>query len=45
MSTPTITTLALLAPGNFADDDPNTGLEETPQLFEYGEYGERLGFD
>ncbi|MFD5406293.1 LLM class flavin-dependent oxidoreductase [Streptomyces griseorubiginosus] len=42
MSTPTITSLALLTPGNFADDDPYTGLEETLQLFEYGE---RLGFD
>ncbi|MER6135557.1 LLM class flavin-dependent oxidoreductase [Streptomyces sp. NPDC001815] len=42
MSTPTISSLALLTPGNFADDDPYTGLEETLQLFEYGE---RLGFD
>lgn len=42
MSTPTITSLALLTPGNFADDDPYTGLEETLQLFEHGE---RLGFD
>ncbi|MER6489870.1 LLM class flavin-dependent oxidoreductase [Streptomyces griseorubiginosus] len=42
MPTPTITSLALLTPGNFADDDPHTGLEETLQLFEYGE---RLGFD
>jgi alkanesulfonate monooxygenase SsuD/methylene tetrahydromethanopterin reductase-like flavin-dependent oxidoreductase (luciferase family) len=42
MSTPTITSLAFLTPGNFADDDPYTGLEETLQLFEYGE---RLGFD
>ncbi|MFJ3899847.1 LLM class flavin-dependent oxidoreductase [Streptomyces sp. NPDC090083] len=42
MSTPTITSLALLTPGNFADDDPGTGLEETLQLFEYGE---QLGFD
>ncbi|MFD4526262.1 LLM class flavin-dependent oxidoreductase [Streptomyces sp. NPDC058470] len=42
MSTPTISSLAFLTPGNFADDDPYTGLEETLQLFEYGE---RLGFD
>ncbi|MCW7945044.1 oxidoreductase [Streptomyces hygroscopicus] len=42
MSTPTITSLAFLTPGNFADDDPYTGLEETLQLFEYGE---RLGYD
>ncbi|MFG3590689.1 LLM class flavin-dependent oxidoreductase [Streptomyces sp. NPDC047990] len=42
MSTPTITSLALLTPGNFDDADPYTGLEETLQLFEYGE---QLGFD
>ncbi|WP_069762150.1 LLM class flavin-dependent oxidoreductase [Streptomyces sp. LUP47B] len=42
MSTPTISSLAFLTPGNFADDDPYPGLEETLQLFEYGE---RLGFD
>ena len=42
MSTPTIGSPAFLTPGNFADDDPYTGLEETLQLFEYGE---RLGFD
>ncbi|MGQ5635693.1 MULTISPECIES: LLM class flavin-dependent oxidoreductase [unclassified Streptomyces] len=42
MSTPTITSLAFLTPGNFADDDPYTGLEETLQLFEHGE---RLGYD
>ncbi|MFF3736615.1 LLM class flavin-dependent oxidoreductase [Streptomyces sp. NPDC002566] len=42
MSTPTITSSAFLTPGNFADDDPCTGLEETLQLFEYGE---RLGYD
>ncbi|WP_369264795.1 LLM class flavin-dependent oxidoreductase [Streptomyces sp. R35] len=41
-SVPTISSLAFLTPGNFADDDPYTGLEETLQLFEYGE---RLGFD
>ena len=38
----TITSLAFLTPGNFADDDPYTGLEETLQLFGYGE---RLGYD
>ncbi|MFJ3669574.1 LLM class flavin-dependent oxidoreductase [Streptomyces sp. NPDC090106] len=42
MSTPRITSLALLTPGNFADDDPYTGLEETLQLFEHAE---ELGFD
>ncbi|MEV6028479.1 LLM class flavin-dependent oxidoreductase [Streptomyces sp. NPDC052036] len=42
MSSPEITSLAFLTPGNFDDDDPYTGLEETLQLFEYGE---RLGFD
>ncbi|AZP22427.1 LLM class flavin-dependent oxidoreductase [Streptomyces aquilus] len=41
-STPSITSLAFLTPGNFADDDPYPGLEETLQLFEYSE---RLGFD
>jgi hypothetical protein len=35
--TPRITSLAFLRPGNFADDDPYPGLEDTPQLFEYGE--------
>ncbi|WP_405988123.1 LLM class flavin-dependent oxidoreductase [Streptomyces sp. NBC_00986] len=38
----TITSLAFLTPGNFADDDPYTGLEETLRLFEFGE---RLGYD
>ena len=38
----TIASLAFLTPGNFADDDPYTGLEETLQLFEYGE---RSGYD
>ncbi|MET7479901.1 LLM class flavin-dependent oxidoreductase [Streptomyces sp. NPDC005648] len=42
MSTPTITSLAFLTPGNFADDDPYPGLEETLRLFEYGE---ALGYD
>jgi hypothetical protein len=39
---PRITSLAFLAPGNCADDDPYAGLEDTLQLFEYGE---RLGYD
>ncbi|AZS82934.1 LLM class flavin-dependent oxidoreductase [Streptomyces griseoviridis] len=42
MTGPTITSLAFLTPGNFLDDDPGPGLEETLQLFEFGE---RLGFD
>ncbi|MDX3074210.1 LLM class flavin-dependent oxidoreductase [Streptomyces sp. MI02-7b] len=42
MSTDRITSLAFLTPGNFDDEDPHTGLEETLRLFEYGE---RLGFD
>jgi hypothetical protein len=33
---PRITSLAFLTPGNFADDDPYAGLEDTLQLFEYG---------
>ncbi|MFI6219237.1 LLM class flavin-dependent oxidoreductase [Nocardia salmonicida] len=42
MSAPRINTLAFLTPGNYLDDDPYTGLEDTLQLFEFGE---RLGFD
>lgn len=42
MSSPTITSLAFLTPGNFADHDPYPGLEETLGLFEYGE---RLGYN
>ncbi|SIS22660.1 LLM class flavin-dependent oxidoreductase [Williamsia sterculiae] len=42
MNTPAISSLAFLTPGNFADDDPYPGLEDTLQLFEYGE---RLGYD
>ncbi|GIF23038.1 alkanesulfonate monooxygenase SsuD/methylene tetrahydromethanopterin reductase-like flavin-dependent oxidoreductase (luciferase family) [Actinoplanes tereljensis] len=38
----TARTLAFLTPGNFPDDDPYAGLEDTLQLFEYGE---RIGFD
>ncbi|GAB3283710.1 LLM class flavin-dependent oxidoreductase [Kineosporia babensis] len=39
---PAISSLAFLTPGNFDDDDPYGGLEDTLQLFEFGE---RLGFD
>ncbi|MFD6102527.1 LLM class flavin-dependent oxidoreductase [Nocardia salmonicida] len=42
MSAPRIDTLAFLTPGNYLDDDPYTGLEDTLRLFEFGE---RLGFD
>ncbi|MFD4429465.1 LLM class flavin-dependent oxidoreductase [Nocardia sp. NPDC058497] len=42
MSAPQISTLAFLTPGNYLDDDPYTGLEDTLRLFEFGE---RLGFD
>lgn len=34
--------LAFLTPGNYLDDDPRAGLDETLELFELGE---RLGFD
>jgi len=34
--------LAFLSPGNFPDTDPFDGLEQTLQLFAYGE---ALGFD
>ena len=39
---PRINTLSFLTPGNFPDDDPYAGLEQTLSLFELGE---RLGFD
>ncbi|MGK8503242.1 LLM class flavin-dependent oxidoreductase [Nocardia asiatica] len=39
--TPRIRTLSFLTPGNYPDDDPYAGLEDTLRLFEYGE---RLGF-
>jgi alkanesulfonate monooxygenase SsuD/methylene tetrahydromethanopterin reductase-like flavin-dependent oxidoreductase (luciferase family) len=39
---PLIRSLAFLTPGNYPDDDPSTGLEDTLQLFEFGE---NLGFD
>jgi alkanesulfonate monooxygenase SsuD/methylene tetrahydromethanopterin reductase-like flavin-dependent oxidoreductase (luciferase family) len=39
---PAITSLSLLVPGSFTDEDPYQGLESTLRLFEYGE---RLGFD
>ncbi|BDT99550.1 LLM class flavin-dependent oxidoreductase [Nocardia sputorum] len=41
-TTPRIGTLSFLTPGNYPDDDPYSGLEDTLRLFEYGE---RLGFD
>jgi hypothetical protein len=37
-----IRSLSFLSPGNFPDDDPYAGLEETLRLFELGE---QLGFD
>ncbi|WP_029290821.1 LLM class flavin-dependent oxidoreductase [Cellulomonas sp. HZM] len=37
----TIRSLAFLTPGNFPDDDPYAGLEETLALFAYGE---QLGY-
>jgi alkanesulfonate monooxygenase SsuD/methylene tetrahydromethanopterin reductase-like flavin-dependent oxidoreductase (luciferase family) len=37
-----IRSLAFLTPGNFADDAPRAGLEDTLELFEHGE---RLGYD
>ncbi|MGW4364363.1 LLM class flavin-dependent oxidoreductase [Nocardia takedensis] len=37
-----IRSLAFLTPGNYPDDDPAVGLEDTLRLFEFGE---RLGFD
>ena len=39
---PAVTSLSLLVPGSFTDDDPYRGLEGTLRLFEHGE---RLGFD
>ncbi|MFI5718824.1 LLM class flavin-dependent oxidoreductase [Nocardia sp. NPDC051750] len=40
--TPSITNLSLLTPGNYPDNDPATGLEDTLRLFEFAE---RLGVD
>ncbi|GGW92527.1 LLM class flavin-dependent oxidoreductase [Streptomyces chartreusis] len=37
-----ISSLSFLTPGNFAEDDPYAGLDDTLRLFEIGE---RLGFD
>ncbi|WP_394552661.1 hypothetical protein ACDF64_17710 [Agromyces sp. MMS24-JH15] len=37
-----IRSIAFLTPGNYDDERPEVGLEETLRLFEYGE---RLGFD
>jgi alkanesulfonate monooxygenase SsuD/methylene tetrahydromethanopterin reductase-like flavin-dependent oxidoreductase (luciferase family) len=43
MSAPTsIANLSFLTPGNYPDEDPAAGLEDTLRLFEFGE---RLGFD
>ncbi len=39
---PSITSLSFLTPGNFEDDNPYGGLEDTLQLFEFGE---QLGYD
>jgi alkanesulfonate monooxygenase SsuD/methylene tetrahydromethanopterin reductase-like flavin-dependent oxidoreductase (luciferase family) len=39
---PRVTSLSLLVPGSFNDDDPYQGLEDTLQLFEQAE---RLGLD
>jgi hypothetical protein len=36
-SLPRIRSLSFLTPGNYADDDPYTGLKATLRLFEYGE--------
>lgn len=41
-TTPPVTNLSFLTPGNYPDDDPAAGLENTLRLFEFGE---RLGFD
>ena len=41
-TSPAISTLSFLTPGNYPDDDPYSGLEDTLQLFEFGE---RLGYD
>ncbi len=38
----TISRIGFLTPGNYRDDAPLVGLEDTLQLFEFGE---RLGFD
>lgn len=37
-----VSSLSFLSPGNFPDDDPHAGLENTLRLYEYGE---GLGFD
>jgi alkanesulfonate monooxygenase SsuD/methylene tetrahydromethanopterin reductase-like flavin-dependent oxidoreductase (luciferase family) len=39
---PTISHIGFLTPGNYPDDDPLHGLEQTLQLLQYGEH---LGFD
>ena len=42
MGEPRIRSLSFLTPGNFPDEDPYAGLEDTLGLFEFGE---RAGFD
>ncbi|WP_063034665.1 LLM class flavin-dependent oxidoreductase [Nocardia grenadensis] len=43
MNAPTpLANLSFLTPGNYPDEDPAAGLEDTLRLFEFGE---RLGFD
>ncbi|MFI2333110.1 LLM class flavin-dependent oxidoreductase [Nocardia rhamnosiphila] len=43
MSAPTsLANLSFLTPGNYPDEDPAAGLEDTLRLFEFGE---RLGVD
>ncbi len=42
MSSVHIRSVSFLSPGNYPDDDPYRGLEETLELFEYGE---QLGYD
>jgi len=42
MTSSRVSTLSFLTPGNFPDDDPYAGLEDTLRLFEFGE---RLGYD
>ncbi|QND54684.1 LLM class flavin-dependent oxidoreductase (plasmid) [Phyllobacterium sp. 628] len=42
MTHPSINHIGFLTPGNYRDDDPHEGLENTLRLLEYGE---TLGFD
>ncbi|MYT10609.1 MULTISPECIES: hypothetical protein [Streptomyces] len=41
MSPPVLTSTALLTPGNFADDDPYTGLERLARRLSGGSGGKR----